>query len=72
MTRQELYARLCVYDPRNPNGAYSYTTPEDIKDLPQPMEKGCSCDPCCYGRSRLADFALDLLDELEIAQGGAA
>lgn len=63
LTRTDLYARLCFYDRRNPNGVYAYGEP-DPDDLPNPNTE-CHCDACFYGRSRLADALLAAWDRIE-------
>ncbi len=58
MIRGELHARLCWYDPRNPDSHRD-------EGSPPPRRPGCACDPCFYGRDRLAVTALELLDVKE-------
>lgn len=62
MTRKDLYERLCRYDARNP----AKLDPDE--DTPK---KGCSCDNCFYGRHKLANLALDLMDQVEAFQHDA-
>lgn len=63
MDRKDIYARLCFYDRRNPNGIYSYGEP-DADDLPQ-HGLPCACENCFYGRTELADALLDAMDAIE-------
>ena len=49
---EALYGGLCWYDRRNPNYC------EEIEDPPAPRQEGCGCDPCFYGKDRLALMAL--------------
>lgn len=51
---QEIFSRLCNYDPRNPLSV-------DLRDLDDPTPAaapGCSCDNCFYGRHALASALL--------------
>ena len=63
MTREEVLTRLCYYDLRNPDGALDQ---EDVIDhhvnLIRTKQK-CSCDNCFYGRTRLAEYILTLLEK---------
>jgi len=47
ITPEEVRGNLCWYDPQHPY----YLDNEDGR---APREKGCPCDPCFYGRDRLA------------------
>ena len=61
MTREDLYSRLCSYDPRNP--IFAMLCGDD--DTPIRPRDGCYCDNCHTGRDRLACYAIELLDQLE-------
>lgn len=64
MTRKEVATRLCYYDLRNPYGIVEDTTDEeDLDGLGNHERKHCACDNCFYGRHKLADYILTLLDE---------
>jgi len=66
MKPEEISTKLCIYDPRNPCGIYSYPiSREEFSGLPKTMKKGCRCSRCSCGMAQLADFALFLLDEIE-------
>lgn len=53
LVSDEILSKLCHKDKRNPDGQYSYTSPEDLDDIPEPRVK-CSCDNCFYGKDQLA------------------
>ena len=61
MELQEILENLCYYDKRNPDCTLD---DEDIKDHEEMLrrqekklgyKKGCSCDNCFYGRTKLAE-----------------
>jgi hypothetical protein len=54
--------RLCTYDIRNPDGAITWATEEEIKEeqLFIKSHERCSCDNCFYGRTPLAELILEL------------
>jgi hypothetical protein len=54
LTIDKIKERLCVYDPRNPNGV----------ELDEDMERSdrCYCDCCFYGTARLAHQLLTLIN----------
>lgn len=54
--RDELVENLCWYDPRRPDNGPSVQRMED-----------CACDPCYYGRHKLADKLLKIIDEPDSA-----
>ena len=49
MTEEEIKEELCYYDPRSPYYSKPY------KDY---NKKGCSCENCFYGRTRMAEELL--------------
>jgi hypothetical protein len=57
MTKEQILENLCYYDVRNPNCTMD---PEEIDDHEQKIvkEKGCYCDNCFYGRTKLAEELL--------------
>lgn len=57
-TKELALARLCWYDKRNPD----YTEDED---WPIERKDTCYCDNCFYGRDKLANIILNLLEELK-------
>lgn len=52
-----IYSRLCVYDKRNPD-----YLPYDEDDLTK-KPTNCSCDNCFYGRTKMADFIIQSLQQ---------
>lgn len=58
MNIEDVKAKLCWYDPENPN--YDKDSYED-GDRPEPR-KDCHCDNCFYGRDRLARHILSISD----------
>lgn len=56
MTREEITEQLCYYDPRNPDYIDGTKKEGDI----------CYCDNCFYGRTRLANELLKVIDEKKI------
>ena len=61
--RELALANLCWYDPRNPD-----ILPEHL-DLHHDLQllgghRDCYCDPCFYGRHKLAVTILSLLETL--------
>lgn len=59
MTREEVLENLCVYDLRNPY----YISPYD-DDYREPRGN-CKCDNCFYGRDKLAEALLNLMDKAD-------
>lgn len=51
MEIEEIYKRLCSYDPRNPN---FYLDDEDAREHAAKTPENCTCDNCFYGRTSLA------------------
>ena len=72
MTEEELRKLLCYYDLRNPIGVtdlggnlvddWAYEE-EEVKLFGNHAKKDCGCDNCFYGRHRLANFTLELLNK---------
>ncbi len=60
MTHNEILARLCAYDVRNPDVVLDYS--EKVEGEPFPKPEPCSCDNCFYGRDALAREILRLKD----------
>lgn len=54
MEKEEVYQRLCVYDPRHPDYY------EDMKEYSPENPTNCFCDNCFYGRSKLAQQIIEL------------
>ena len=52
MTKTQIRENLCYYDERNPNSVIDEWAEEDERR--EPMEKGCACENCFYGRSVMA------------------
>lgn len=70
----EVLSHLCYYDKRNPECSMS---DEDIEDHKSSLDKkskklgydkGCSCDNCFYGRTKLAEHILALQEQLVMAR----
>jgi len=64
MTKEEILQSLCYYDKRNPDCT---ADDEEIQDHKTQLlkaskklgyNKGCSCDNCFYGRTKLAEELL--------------
>lgn len=66
MQRKELYENLCYYDRRSPE--FEWCTKDMTAEEIKSREKSCSCDPCHEGRHKLADYALDILEQKEDAE----
>lgn len=63
MTRDELLKNLCYYDLRNPDGIKDDTPYEDELVLcGEHAKEDCSCDNCFYGRTKLTEFTLSLIN----------
>lgn len=64
MTAEEIYSNLCYYDLRNPSGikeiVYIYIRDEEDGDLGEHAKKDCACDNCYYGRTKLAEYIINL------------
>jgi len=64
MTAEEIYSNLCYYDLRNPRGLKEildiYLPDEEDKDIGEHAQKDCSCDNCFYGRTKLAEYIINL------------
>lgn len=54
---------LCYYDLRNPIGYKDLYDPETDGNMGEYSQKDCSCDNCFYGRSKLAEYILELLNK---------
>lgn len=63
MTIDEIYRNLCWYDKRNPSTVFHDLVDVDECEIPNPREKGCSCDNCFYGRDQLAVELLKLIQQ---------
>ena len=58
-----VYTKLCVYDKRNPD--YLLYDEDDLTKQP----KKCSCDNCFYGRTKMANFIIQSLQQPKIPVG---
>ena len=58
MTTEQIYSNLCYYDDRNP---YNNNEFIDMEELP--LKSGCYCDNCFYGRTKLAEYILEILNK---------
>lgn len=59
---------LCIYDTRNPNGVISFLTKEEIEEegLTTKAKDYCCCDNCAYGRTKLAEYIIELKKEINL------
>ena len=66
MKIKDVATNLCNYDTRNPNGAISYLTKEEIEEegLTTKANDDCACDNCFYGRTELAEYIIKLKGQL--------
>jgi hypothetical protein len=55
MDIEEIKSNLCYYDERNPYNNLQWDEKMPTKD--------CYCDNCFYGRTKLAEYILKLLNE---------
>jgi hypothetical protein len=60
MTAEEIYSNLCYYDLRNPDCTADDEHIEDHKRGLLKKNKTCSCDNCFYGRTKLAEYIINL------------
>jgi hypothetical protein len=58
MTNKEVLSNLCYWDERNPVGVTS-------QENEGKRTKQCFCDNCFYGRTKLAEYILELLIKLK-------
>jgi hypothetical protein len=58
MKQSEILSRLCYWDERNPVGAIS-------QENEGKRTKQCFCDNCFYGRTKLAEYILELQAKLK-------
>ena len=64
MTEQEILSNLCCYDDRNPD-MVDGDLPQDERPQRKPI---CHCDNCFYGRTRMAEYILELQTNLTVTQ----
>ncbi len=69
MDIEKVKSNLCYYDKTNPDNTLDLSdlTEEELK-VPQIKgedfaHEGCCCDNCFYGRTKLATYILELLEE---------
>ena len=55
-------SNLCHYDLRNPNGVITYSDSEELKEYCNHAKEDCSCDNCFYGRTKLTEQLLKLIN----------
>ena len=59
-------SKLCYYDLRNPDGLVTYSDfiydEEEMKQFGNHAQKDCSCDNCFYGRTKLTEQLLALVN----------
>ena len=59
----EIKERLCYYDIRNPDNDLDLIDEEDHKDF---TTGKCYCDNCFYGRTKLANIILELIENKKL------
>jgi hypothetical protein len=62
MTQEEILSNLCYYDLRNPDGVINddYVDDHFASELGEYSQVDCYCDNCFYGRTKLAEYILNL------------
>lgn len=71
MEIKEVYSKLCYYDLRNIEGMSVYKDnpddygidKEEFINLGNFAKKDCACDNCFYGRTKLAEFIIELIED---------
>ena len=63
MTKELVFENLCYHDVRNPYKIDIGEEEEKIALMGQ--NETCYCDNCFYGRTKLAEYILELLKEKE-------
>jgi hypothetical protein len=72
MEKKEILEALCYYDKRNPDCSVDDEEIEDHKESLLRVfkklgyNKTCSCDNCFYGRTKLAEELLKMIDYSDI------
>jgi len=61
MTREEILSNLCCYDERNPDCVFDKDEIKLHKEVMQHPNYRCYCDNCFYGRTKLANYIIELL-----------
>ena len=56
--KEEVLTSLCAYDERNPDNVLDGLEEYEMKELYP--NKNCMCDNCFYGRTKLAEFILEV------------
>lgn len=66
MTDEEIKSNLCYYDLRNPDGVSIIELygddMEEFKTYGNHPKEGCACDNCFYGRAKLAEEIIKIID----------
>jgi hypothetical protein len=63
MTENWIYENLCYFDLRNPNGVKDAMSIYDEKEsalFGNHAKLDCFCDNCFYGKSKMAEYILNL------------
>lgn len=69
MTEQEILSELCYYDKRNPDCTADDEAIEDYNKRLLKRGNTCSCDNCFYGRTKMAEYILDLRESVVQLKG---
>ena len=65
MTEKEVLESLCYYDKRNPENVAQFLDEGDIlKDFDHNKDR-CYCDNCFRGKTRMAEYILELYQVIE-------
>lgn len=62
MTKEEILNNICYYDKRHPDGAHASGCFDEDELEACSNKDTCYCDNCFYGRTKLAEYILKLLE----------
>ena len=63
MEKQEVFKRLCSYDPRSPDYQDLRVCGFEPEEIKEPRREDCYCDNCFRGKDELALEILRLMDQ---------